>query len=254
MTMTSERQLFCLNCGTALHADSHFCGQCAVDGADLAVIKERATLRWQAKLDLRRNEVVLKQLALALSLPVILTFLFILFLEWPLDRQVLQQVILIALTVTGLLIVLLLIVVELFYRGEYEYQYRLDRKGIRAKTTGRTAKTNAIVNTLLILSGRPGQAGAGILAQSRQVEYVAWKKVDGFRAHPEQKTITLYRGKHPLMVVACADQLYETVLQLAQAACADAQAAKRAWNGARRVNDRQMTANVSGGGPASAKN
>jgi len=49
---------------------------------------------------------------------------------------------------------------------------------------------------------------------------VAWKDVGRIEADPRQRTIALYRGRRPLMVVACDDAHYEAVLQEARTALA----------------------------------
>ncbi|MDP2989699.1 MAG: zinc-ribbon domain-containing protein [Kiritimatiellota bacterium] len=223
----TEQQMYCSNCGAALQADTKSCKQCGTDIAGFAVTKKQLPLQWEAKLHLIRNAVVLKQLAFAFGIPVILIFILFLVLAWPIDLQALQQAFTIVLIVAGILLTLGLIAVGLVYGGGYKYQYWLDEQGIKARPFGRTAKINTIANFLLIFSGRPGRAGIGILAQSRQVEYVAWKNVDGVTAQPDQKTITLRKGKRTLMVVACDDTHYEAVLQLAQEASARTQAAKK---------------------------
>lgn len=173
---------------------------------------------WTARLSLVRSGVVLRQLALALGLPIILIALFILVLEWPPDPQTLGAALRVAGIVAGIILVLLAIVLGLVYRGGYEYRYEIDQRGITATTHGRTAATNRIVNLLLLLSGRPSAAGAGLLAAVRQSEFVAWSQVSGIRADDAQRTITLLRGRRAIMLVACEAAQYGAVLEFVRAA------------------------------------
>lgn len=175
---------------------------------------------WTARLSLLGSKVVLRQLALALGLPIILIALFMLVLEWPPDPRAIGVALRVAGIVAGIVLVLLAIVLGLVYRGGYEYRYEIDRQGIRATPHGRTATTNRIVNLLLMLSGRPSAAGAGMLAAARQSEFVAWPRVSGIRADDRQRTITLLRDGRPVMLVACDATQYAAVLEYVRATTA----------------------------------
>lgn len=122
--------------------------------------------------------------------------------------------------VAGIILVLLMIVLGLVYRGGYEYQYRIDAAGIRASTHGRTATTNHIVNVLLILVGGLSATGAGLMAASRQSQFIAWEQVTRIAVDERQRTITLLRGRRPLMLVACDAVRYPVVLEYVRAATA----------------------------------
>ncbi|RMG24632.1 MAG: hypothetical protein D6724_05640 [Armatimonadetes bacterium] len=162
---------------------------------------------------------VIQQLGLALGIPLVIVFLLLLALDWPPDVESLLR----SIKVVGgvgafIFFVLLPIALLVTFAGGYEMEYRLNERGIGGRTVGRTAKRNAIVNFLLILSGRPTAMGAGMAAQARQVEYVAWKDVQRVEADPKRRLITLKKGRWPLMVVACDEAHYDAVLQEAQAA------------------------------------
>jgi len=201
--------------------DSRFCDRCGAPTAEsTSPLPTYPSLEWEAKLNLARSTVVLKQLAFALGFPVVFLFCFVLILEWPVDRATLQMALKIALIVAGILAALVLVVLKLVYGSGYELGYTLTEQGIEGRPHGRTARTNVIVNFLLMFSGRPSAAGAGMLAQSRQVEYVAWDKVNGVDTDPNQRTITLLKGKKPLMVVACDEVHYEEVLRRSREAAA----------------------------------
>jgi hypothetical protein len=51
------------------------------------------------------------------------------------------------------------------------------------------------------------------------VEYAAWKDVSRVDPQPSQRTFTLYKGRRPVMVVACDPALFDRLLRLAQEAC-----------------------------------
>ncbi len=177
-------------------------------------------LEWTARISLARSGVVLRQLALALGIPIVLLALLMLILEWPPDLRSAGVALQVAGIVAGIFLVLLAIVLGLVYRGGYEYRYTIDSRGIRATAHGRTAATNRVVNLLLLLSGRPSAMGAGLLAAGRQSEFVPWSQVSGIDVDEGQRTIALLQGRRALMLVACGPAEYAAVLGYVRAATA----------------------------------
>ena len=163
-----------------------------------------------------RDTVLLKQLAFVFGATLLVMAILFMILFWPITLDKFGQILEILLIVGGILLGLFLLAMLFFYGGRYEYRYSLNVQGIERRPGSSTARKNGIVNFLLIFSGRPTAMGTGLLAQSRQVEYIAWKDVDRVAAEPAKKTITLYKGKKPFMVVTCDNEHYETVLQWAK--------------------------------------
>ncbi|MFQ5436348.1 MAG: hypothetical protein ACE5FD_15900, partial [Anaerolineae bacterium] len=169
-----------------------------------------------ATLSILQNKVVVRQLGLVFIIPLGFLFLVLLLADWPPDVENLTLNLKFLLIAAGIFLVLLLIAIGLVYGGRYEYEFRLNEKGIGGRPHGRTAKKNAIANFLLLFSGNLTAMGAGALAKTRQVEYAAWHDVDTVVADEKRRTLTLQKGKRPLMVVPVDAAHYEAVLQFAQ--------------------------------------
>jgi len=182
---------------------------------------EPVRLDWTLSQPLFSDTVLTKQLALVFGVTLLILALFFVVLFWPVDLVKLWQLLKLVLIVGGILLGLLALTLLLFYGGRYEYHYILNAQGIERRPAGSTARKNTIVNFLLLFSGKPGAMGTGLLAQTRQVERIAWKKVDGVVGDAAKKTVTLYKGKKVLMVAACNEINYETVLRQAREAAAD---------------------------------
>jgi len=108
------------------------------------------------------------------------------------------------------LVVLAFLVMALFYR-RYQYRFELDEQGASASTVAGTRKKNAVVNALLVLTGRPSAMGAGMLAGSRQDQRVLWEELDGFRVHRRRPEIALKRGRRTTMLIRCTNENFEMV-------------------------------------------
>jgi len=219
------KQMICSQCSVALTADMKFCEQC---GAAIHSQKSRSPkpqaedylMEWVATLSILQNKVIMRQLALIFFIPLGFLFLVLLLADWPPDLENLVFNLKIVLITAGIFLALLLIAIGLVYGGRYEYEFRLNKKGIGGRPHGRTAKKNAIANFLLMFSGNPTAMGAGASAEARQIEYVAWKDVDRVVPDERRKTIALQKGKRPLMVVPCDEEHYEAVLKFARKAAA----------------------------------
>jgi hypothetical protein len=188
---------------------------------------DRARLTWNVSQSLFRDQVLLKQLAFVFGVTLLVMTILFVVLSWPIALDKLGQLLKLELIVGGILLGLILLAMLLFYGGRYEYRYSLNAQDIERRPRGNTARKNTIANLLLLFSGRPSAMGAGLLAQSRQVESIAWKDVDRAVADSGKKTVTLYRGNKSLMVVACDEEHYETVLRRAQEAAAHPHPARR---------------------------
>ncbi len=217
--MTREETV-CGQCGAPLKADAHFCEQCGSAVVVPEPVAESAIMEWVASLSILKNKVVVTQLGLVLFIPLVVLAVILLLIMRPSGAEEWAVVGQIVLLTGGIFLGLLLIATLLVYGGRYEYEFRLNDEGIGGRPHGRTAKKNRIINFLLIFSGRPTAMGTGLLAQTRQEEYVAWNKVDTVIADERNRTITLQKGKRPLMVVPCDEAHYAAVLERAQAAAA----------------------------------
>jgi hypothetical protein len=181
---------------------------------------------WQASLRLLTNVVVIRQLFFVLALSVLFVLVFALSLEafeGHLTPQAAWKYLLITLLILGGLSFLAALVMLVIYGNKYDYQFTVDEVGVKAETVGGTRRKNVIINWLLLLSGRPGPAGAGLLAASRQSELVKWKDMDRLEVHVDKQEIVLRRGKRALMLVQCSAENFDQVLRLMQQALGDKQ-------------------------------
>lgn len=224
--------LFCEQCGARLPAGGQFCEQCGAPAASTSpethmaspelvakpAVAEPATMEWVATLSILQNKVVVSQLGLVFFIPLLVLSIILALIIQPSDAEEWGFLARIVLITAAVFLGLLLVAILLVYGGRYEYEFRLNEQGIGGRPHGRTARKNRAINFLLLFSGNPTAAGAGTLAQARQVEYVAWKDIDTVIPDARHRTITLQKGKRPLMVVPCDEKHYAAVLKIAQEA------------------------------------
>ena len=179
-------------------------------------LQQLEPIKWQAAIPLLSTSLILKQLSVVFLIPTACLLVFLLGLAWIEGQLTLtlagNYILVLTLILFGLLL-LSMIGMAIVYGNQYQVEYVVNLTGITSSTVGKTKRKNAIINTLLALSGKPGFAGAGVLAASRQSELVKWKSVTDYKANLEKSTIQLNRGKHTLMLVQCTTENYSAVLQ-----------------------------------------
>lgn len=125
-------------------------------GDDMAQI-----IRWQISMPIFKNPVILRQLAVALGIPIGLVALII-GLSSGKGTDTLYAL--------GLIVVVLVLAwlfIMAAYQGKYEAEFILDNKGALFRTQAKQAKKNRVINTLTVVlglfTGRSAVAGAGLL-------------------------------------------------------------------------------------------
>ena len=171
-------------------------------------------ITWQTRVPMLSSTVILRQLFLVLMVPSACLLVFLLLLEL-IDGQLTLasagRFVLITLAILIGLFFLGIIAIVLIYNNRYDLQFTVDDSGVRSTTVGKTKRKNALINTLLLFSGKPGPAGAGLIAASRQSELVRWENIDDYFAVPNKLEIQLRQGKRVIMLVHCTPETYPRV-------------------------------------------
>ncbi len=170
-----------------------------------------AALEWQISVPIFKNSLILRQLGLAIGIPfgILILILAIVSLHEPEARY--------GLYLLAALFLLTALFIAVVYRGKYDVEYRLDGKGIHARTQNKQAKKNRVVNltaiALGLASGKPGTAGAGILAAAKQAQYQSWEGIDKIDTNPGNHIIRVRGGVGQWIVLFCKEANYRAVEQ-----------------------------------------
>lgn len=164
-------------------------------------------MKWEVDVPIFRNPLILKQLGLAIGVPfgILILILFLITTE---IRYVFYSLFLI-----GFLFILTYIIIMVLYGGRYAVGFVIDTKGIRCYTQKKQAKKNKIINSLAILLGifssKPGIAGAGMLAQTRQDIRIKWKHIKKVNYRPRKHMILVKGNFAEHIAVFCTQENYE---------------------------------------------
>lgn len=156
-----------------------------------------------------KNPLILSQLGIAIGIPFGLLAVIL-----AISTGDIMIGVYILLIISGLMFLTWLFMLAL-YGGKYKAEFLLDNKGALCRTRSQQAKKNLIVNTLTILVGlftkRPGAAGAGILAQSRQEVLIRWNRITKVKYMPKSRTILIKSGWLDSIALFCSEENYSVV-------------------------------------------
>lgn len=169
------------------------------------------TISWQNSVPIFKNSVILKQLSFAIGIPFGLVALIIGLTSGKSIYTVY------AFGLLGALLFFTWIFILLVYRGRYEAEFVLDENGVLCRTQAKQQKINRTVNALTVvlglLSGKPGVAGAGMLAQSKQEAYLQWKSITKVKCDSRRQVIFLWSGRMEQIALFCTPDNYAEVEQ-----------------------------------------
>jgi hypothetical protein len=114
--------------------------------------------------------------------------------------------------VTAGLWLLGLVIMAVLFRGKMRVRYTLSDDGLLMETRDRVAKSaNRAAMILGFLTGRPGLAGAGLIARSREAEQIRFAGAFTVRLKPRRQAIAICNSWRTLMFVQCTPQNYDAV-------------------------------------------
>ena len=166
-------------------------------------------MQWATSVPIFRHPVIVRQLCLAIGIPfgVLVVVLCLLADDW--------HSLVYPLGLIATLFFLTWVFIMLVWKGRYEVECCLNSSGVRCRTQREQARKNRIINGLTVvlglLSGKPGVAGAGMLAQSRQDQTIRWKRIRKVQRYPRIHTIVVHGGFAEHLALFCTEENYQDV-------------------------------------------
>ncbi len=166
-------------------------------------------IKWRISVPIFKRWVILKQLCIAIGIPFGTLILVLIMLSND-SLYTFYAVILI-----NTLLISTWIFIMVVYKGKYQVEFQLDRKGITSHTQKEQGKKNKIVNSLTVflgfISGKPTVAGAGMLAQSREHVFISWRRITKVKCYPKDNTILVKSGYLDSIALFCTDENFVRV-------------------------------------------
>lgn len=114
--------------------------------------------------------------------------------------------------VLGVIAVLYVLVALLFFGGRMHMHFEVDAKGASAAVADRRAdRANTLAIVVGTIAGKPGVAGAGLLAASNSEQRIAWNAVAKVRYHRRWNAISLANSWRTMATLYCTAENYDAV-------------------------------------------
>ena len=167
------------------------------------------TCSWSIRVPIFKNALLLRQLGLAIGIPFGIIILILLLVSPG------APYLYYALGLIGLLLLLTGLVLLIVFRGTYDVDYKLGDREVTSRIQENQAAKYRRINRAAILLGlfarNYSAAGAGVLAQGRQGQVLAWKRVRKVTYRPKRRTIILKSVPGDSIVLFCTPENYACV-------------------------------------------
>lgn len=194
----------CTSCNAKNEDDAIFCENC---GEEIREVKNK--MQWEIYVPLFKSPIILKELFFAIGIPFGILILFLIFIS---KGDIMGTDTKYALLLIGLLFLFTFILIMAVYGGKYGPGFILDEGGITNYTIESHAKKSKIINGLLIFLGmfsnNPTSIGIGLMANSKIVTKISWKKIRNIRYYPASSTIVVKGGYGDKIAIFCNKDNY----------------------------------------------
>lgn len=163
-------------------------------------------LKWEQRVPIFKNSLILKQLGIAIGIPFGILIIFL---------TVSQAYY--ALMLIGAMFVLAFLLILIIFRATYDVSYTLNGNEILCKTQAQQSKRvkrlSKFTFLLGLLNGNPSVAGAGLLSASRTETRLTWEQIRRIKYKDKQNTIYLHGKYGNRIVLFCSKQNYMEIKQ-----------------------------------------
>lgn len=110
------------------------------------------------------------------------------------------------------ILVVLFGLASLVLLNRVQAHFRLDVERAQIMMGGRERKMNRLATWLGLMTGKPGLAGAGLLAQAQETQAIAWQDVYAVKVHPKQRVISLHNSWRTVIRLYCSPEVFDAAV------------------------------------------
>lgn len=203
----------CRACGREASGGALFCGECGAGRPAGAGAPE--AIEWELGLPLLTNRFILYDFGKVFAWTALIMIVLLGgILAATGDLSLEQMGMMAAATALGIFVVALLaiFVMAVFFGNRYRMGFRLDGQGVGYQSLSRRGKwANRAAVVAGALSGRPGVAGAGLVAASQEEMELEWSEIRAVNDHEAERVLSLRNTWRVVLRLHCKPENYEAV-------------------------------------------
>jgi len=135
------------------------------------------------------------------------------------DAKAIPQMLLLTGICLGIIAVLFALVSLVFFRNRMHMRFKVDGKGAEVEMIDKRAlAANKVAVVAGVLAGKPGVAGAGLIAASNTRQQTVWNAVAKVHFHKAWRVISLSNGWRTIVTLYCTEANYDAVASLVERA------------------------------------
>ncbi|AEE95508.1 hypothetical protein [Mahella australiensis] len=178
--------------------------------------EDSAIFRWEISIPILTNRFIMGQMAMLLGIPILIIVVLVFAMSAARGGIQLESLFNVF-VLLALLLGMSAILVITIYGNRSHAVFEIGENGIRQYPAKRTAKKNALVNSILffagLIFGKPGYAGTALIAHSTNSASIRWEDMRKLRFYPKQKAIAVGNKRRTVLVVYCTSENYCDISQ-----------------------------------------
>jgi hypothetical protein len=176
--------------------------------ADATKAESSAVIKWSKNISLVTNVFVLKDMVLVLGTASLFLLALLVVIS---GGEGLDGLIMLWAVVTGIMVVVFLFSMAVVLWNRVGMNFELNAEGVGFAAGSRERKMNTAVAIIGVLAGKPGVAGAGLLAKSSESISYEWPEIKKVIVYPKQKVIYLKAGLLGPIRMYCTSENFAAV-------------------------------------------
>jgi hypothetical protein len=114
--------------------------------------------------------------------------------------------------------VAVLVITVLIFGNRFPTHFAVTPEGVFYQSkSGCASKLNRAAIILGLLAGKPGTAGAGMMAASQEARGFDWEDIHKVKEYPEQRVLSLMNSWRVVVRLYCTPENYPSVLEMVRA-------------------------------------
>ena len=174
-------------------------------------------MQWTYDIPLINNRFMIKDMVVVYGLSIVAMELLVAGMSFLLGEEIVWIPLQAVGLVVVILVVLFLIAAGLLLRNRISMEFTLSPAGVAWDTSSRQKKINRVGLVLATLLGRPGAAGASMLAVSQEAGGIRWREIKKVTVFRGPGVITLSNSWRPLLRLHVPDNVWPAVEAMIQA-------------------------------------